>query len=249
MSFDGILGKAGGLIVGLLTAAGTYYGYLQYELGARQYEEARLEKAAQSAAARSDPLPVRVSTPLAQERPAPSVAIPAPPDPPASAATVLAAPKIPPESSSVAPPAPQPSAHQAPDDEGPFKQAALASRPAPLGSYSNPRPPDPAPREAARSEPPQPSVAAAPKIVTAIEGEAFALCGQPNFTISIWSPRPNAPLEASLRRRGMMMADGLSTRLERGKSRAVAEDCDVTFVELRSGFKPVAVLEERRKGN
>ena len=73
------------------------------------------------------------------------------------------------------------------------------------------------------------------------------LCGQSDFTVSWWQPRASAPVEAALRRRGMMMADGLSTQLVPGKPKTITENCEVTFVELRAGFKPVAVLEERRK--
>ena len=87
------------------------------------------------------------------------------------------------------------------------------------------------------------------RVVTAIEGESFVLCGQPDFTISMFQPGLNAPTVVSLRRYGMMMADGLSLRLSPGEPRAVLDDCELAFIEVKAGFKPVAVLEERRKQN
>jgi len=146
-------------------------------------------------------------------------------------------------------PQPVPIANPAPA-LGPAPSAPAAS-PAPAAPAVAEAPPRPAPvkEEIASAPPPRPPAApaATTRTVTAIEGEAFMLCGQSDFTVSWWQPRASAPVEAALRRRGMMMADGLSTQLVPGKPKTITENCEVTFVELRAGFKPVAVLEERRK--
>lgn len=184
-------------------------------------------------------------------------------------------PAVPPAESAVTqvpitPPAAAPSAtatSQSPPDAAPSGAPAVppaaAARTAPaapvvVDAPAAVQPSQPsAPAKEVASLPKQPPVVAHPdalvsattRTVTAIEGEAFMLCGQPDFTVSMWQPRPNAATEVSLRRHGMMLAGGLSLQLARGKPRSIADDCEVTFVEIKSGFKPIAVLEERRKRN
>lgn len=85
------------------------------------------------------------------------------------------------------------------------------------------------------------------RVLTAIEGESFVLCGQPDFTISMYQPRPNSPTVVSLRRSGMMFSDGLTLQLSPGKPRNVVGNCEVAFVEVKQGFKPIVVLEEQRR--